>query len=54
MGKAIVTWTEENEWQALEGCESESPQLVELHAVVMAFPHFLHIPLNVVIDCLCC
>lgn len=54
MGKAIVTWTEENEWQTLEGCESESPRLVELHAVAMAFQHFLHIPLNVVTDSLCC
>lgn len=32
----------------LEGCESRSPQLVELYAVAMAFQHFPHTPLNVV------
>lgn len=49
-GKAIVTWKDDNEWQTLEGRNNGSPQLLELCAVVMAFQHFLHVPLNSVAD----
>lgn len=47
-GKKIVTWQEEDEWPALEGYESRSPQLVELRVVAMVFQCFPHIPLNFV------
>ncbi|NXR98066.1 POK19 protein, partial [Oxylabes madagascariensis] len=47
-GKAIVTWKEENEWQKLEGFENGSPQVVELHAVAMAFQCFSDTSLNTV------
>lgn len=39
-GKAIVPWTNESEWQVLEGHESGSAQLIELRGVVMAFQRF--------------
>lgn len=53
MGKAIVTWQEQNEWQKLEGFENRSPQVVALHAVAMAFQCFPDTLLNIVTDSAC-
>lgn len=49
-GKAIVTWKEECEWQTLEECESGSPPLLDLRAVVWHSIVFPHTPLHVVTD----
>ncbi|RMC03918.1 hypothetical protein DUI87_19255 [Hirundo rustica rustica] len=49
-GKAIVTWQDGSEWQALEGHEDGSAQLVELKAAVMAFEKFSQEPFNLITD----
>ncbi|NXR98647.1 POK19 protein, partial [Oxylabes madagascariensis] len=48
--RKVITWKEESGWQTLEDCESGSPQLVEPHAVAIAFQRFPHIPLNIETD----
>lgn len=41
---------EGDDWQILEGQENGSRQLVELHAVTVAFQCFPHTPLNIITD----
>ncbi|KAK4806189.1 hypothetical protein QYF61_001112 [Mycteria americana] len=49
-GKAVITWKEKGQWQhQIERIEG-SPQLVELHAITMAFRKWSLTPLNIVSD----
>ncbi|KAK4808190.1 LOW QUALITY PROTEIN: hypothetical protein QYF61_001222 [Mycteria americana] len=49
-GKVVITWKEKGQWQHhIERIEG-SPQLVELHAITMAFRKWSLTPLNIVSD----
>ena len=49
-GKAVVTWEQGGRWQHVIETIQGSPQIVELHAVVMAFKQWDQAPLNTVSD----
>uniref|UniRef100_A0A8B9EKR5 ribonuclease H n=1 Tax=Anser cygnoides TaxID=8845 RepID=A0A8B9EKR5_ANSCY len=49
-GKAVVTWEQGGHWQHVIETIQGSPQIVELHAVVMAFKQWDQAPLNIVSD----
>lgn len=45
-----MTRKDDNDWRTLESHNSGSPQLLELHAIAMAFQCLPHVPLNIVTD----
>ncbi|KAK4812011.1 LOW QUALITY PROTEIN: hypothetical protein QYF61_023007 [Mycteria americana] len=49
-GKAVITWKEKGQWQHQVERIEGSPQLVELHAITMAFRKWSLTPLNIVSD----
>lgn len=49
-GKAVVTWEKNGQWQHMIDVVQGSPQIVELHAIIMAFKNWSNEPLNIVVD----
>lgn len=47
-GKAVVTWEQGGQWNHILENIQGSPQIVELHAIILAFKQWHQVPVNIV------